>query len=134
MINLHNEQSQRTGRFNGFEKNIQLGGLNTKKPNRPTHLSQDQIDELLNHLPKRANQARRFVQHLGENPDALTNECNVAVLSVNLSDLAVKYNPYLADAGYELRCRLPERQVKNRLGEPTMIHLWGLYKLGGSNA
>lgn len=111
-----------------------LGGLNRYDSSKACVLDQGQIDELLNCLPERANQARRFVRYVGGTPDALTSECNIAVLSVNLSDLAVKYNPYLSILGYELRCRLPEKLIKNRLNEPTMQHLWGLYELGGSNA
>jgi hypothetical protein len=118
----------------GLNQCVLFDGRNKNQVSTAVRLDKDQIDELLELLPKRANQARRFIKHLGFNPDATTNECNVAVLSVNLSDLAVKYNPYLASAGYKLRCRLPQRLIRNRLGEQTMIHYWGLYKLGGSYA
>ena len=127
----HNEQNHRTAKYGGFEKNIQRHGLNTSKINRPSKLTQAEIDGLLSRLPNAALQARRFVSHLGNKPDATTADCNGAVLSVNLSDLAVKYNPCLAELGYELRCRLPEQLIKNRLNEPTMQHLWGIYLLGG---
>jgi len=111
---------------NGSIQNVMLGGLDETNFKQSLKLPQEQIDELISLLPAKANQAKRFVQLLGEQPYATTDLCNKVVLSVNLSDLAVKYNPYLKSVGYQIRCRLPERLIKNRLGEPTMIHEWFL--------
>jgi hypothetical protein len=133
MINLKKEQSHQTGEKGGFEKNIQLNCLNDSKTNRPSKLTQEEIVGLLSRLPSTALQARCFVSHLGNKPDTTTADCSVAVLSVNLSALAATYNPYLAELGYELRCRLPERLIKNHLNEPTMQHLLGIYSLGGES-
>ncbi len=107
-------------------KMVPTGSKNKSHFNKVEPLPQEQIDELLALLPHRANQARRFVQFLGANPFATTDKCNKHVLSVNLSDLAVKYNPKLTAAGVQIRCQLPNRVIKNRLGEPTMIHEWFL--------
>ena len=109
-----------------LNQSVRFSGLNNSKLNQAQPLSQEQIDELISLLPAKANQAKRFVQLLGEQPYATTDLCNKVVLSVNLSDLAAKYNPYLKSDGYQIRCRLPERLIKNRLGEPTMIHEWFL--------
>lgn len=132
-MNLLNEKSHSEANHYGSKKNILAGSSNNHNPNRPIKLTQEQIEGLVGLLPPTALQARRFVTHLGLNPDSKTSICNVEVLSVNLSDLAVKYNPYLISGGYELRCRLPERLIKNHLNEPTMQHLWGIYKVRGAS-
>jgi len=102
----------------GSNQYVLLGSRNKSKLNQAQQLSQEQIDELVRLLPTKANQAKRFVQLLGEQPYSTTDRCNKFVLSVNLSDLAAKYNPYLQSAGHQIRCRLPDRLIKNRLGEP----------------
>jgi len=114
----------------GIYKTVQSNSKNFTDNNQPVLLQQQQIDELLYHLPKNANQAKRFTVHVGSNPDSPTAKCNVAAAAVNLSDIAIKYNPYLRKAGYELRCRLPERLILNRFKEPTMQHCWSLYSVG----
>ena len=117
--------------LNGVQKSVLFDGSNKKNLNNAVALSPEQIDQLLGCLPARANQAKRFVRLVGENPESITVKCNIATAGVNLSDIARKYNPYLRDGGYELRCRLPDRLIKNRFGESTMQHLWGLYEVGG---
>jgi len=92
---------------------IKFGGLKTKC-NLACKLSQEQIDVLHAALPPRANQAKRMVDQVAKHPYSTTAQCNVAVLAVNLSDIAIKYNPYLRKVGYELKCQLPERLIKNR--------------------
>ena len=134
MSGLQNEQSHQTVQNGGFGKIILADSSNNQQSNKAVQLSQEQIDGLLKCLPSRASQARRFVKFLANNPNANTAECNAAALAVNLSDLAIKYNPYLKGSGYEIRCRLPERLIKNRLNEPTMMHLYGLFELGVTNA
>ena len=121
------------GMGNGSIQGVLLRSADKKKFNQGTKLPQEQIDELLNLLPPKANQARRFIQLIGSKPYSLTNVCNKVVLSVNLSDLAVKYNPYLKTAGYKIKCRLPNRQIKNRHGESTMLHEWFLQRAEVAN-
>lgn len=133
-MNFQNERSPGAAKHWGSNKSILAVSSNNQNPNGQDGFSQEQIDQLLECLPERANQARRFVVHLAQNPGSKTSVCNVEVLAVNLSDLAAKYNPYLRSAGYELRCRLPEKRIENRLGEPTMQYLWSLKKLGGEDA
>jgi len=117
------------GGKDGASKTVQLINVNTGKVNSIEPLPQDKIDGLLEALPIRAFQARRFVQFVGENPTSKTVDCNVAVAGVNLSDIAKKYNSYIRSSGYELRCKLPQRLIKNRFGEDTMQHLWILHPL-----
>ena len=111
---------------NGAYQSVHHNKLNKPKITNNEALSQEQIDKLLDALPVRAFQARRFVQFLGKNPNSKTADCNVAVAGVNLSDIAKKYNLYIRSKGYELKCRLPQRLIKNRFGEETMQHLWCL--------
>ena len=113
----------------GLNQSVRFGDLNNKKIKRVNPLTQEKIDELIDLLPSRANQAKRFIQLLGEKPYSTTDLCNKVVLSVNLSDLAAKYNPYLKSSKYQIRCRLPNRIIKNRLGEPTMLHEWFLQRV-----
>jgi len=88
-------------------------------------LPQEQIDELINCLPHKANQARRLVKLVAENPNSITRSCN-SVAGVNISDIALKYNRYIQPKGYELRCKLPYPLIKNKYGEDSMQHLWSL--------
>ncbi len=123
--------TSRAGR-NGVYKSVQMqAASNLKKDIAPVKLTQQQIDDLLKHLPANANQARRFVTYVAKNPNSKTALCNVATLGVNLSDIARKYNPYLLNGRYVLRCHLPERLILNKLREPTMQHLWGLFAVSG---
>ncbi len=113
--------------LNGVYDSVQTqAASNLKKDNAPVKLTQQQIDRLLGCLPVNANQARRFVEHVANNPDATTAQCNVAALAVNLSDIARKYNPYIEPKGFKLVCRLPTHLIRNRLGEQTMQHRWRL--------
>ena len=123
-VNKQNPASR--GGRNGVSTSVHQVKLNKHKITKVEPLSQEQIDELLDVLPVRAFQARRFVQFLGENPNSKTADCNLAVAGVNLSDISRKYNPYLKDAGYQLKCELPHSLIKNRFGEDTMQHLWML--------
>lgn len=115
--------------LNGASKNVQQKNMNKTKPTELEPLAQELIDNLIESLPHTAFQAMRFVRFVGENPNSKTADCNSAVAGVNLSDIARKYNPYLRRKGYELRCKLPERLIKNRFGEETMQHLWRLEKV-----
>ena len=127
-MNTSNEQRPTMER-SGANQKIQFGGFNGKNHKRYEALPQYLVDELLSCLPSRANQARRFVEHVAKNPNATTAQCNVAALAVNLSDIAVKYNPYLESKGYKLVCCLPCKLIRNRLGEQTMQHQWWLMEL-----
>jgi hypothetical protein len=113
--------------------NLKNVRLNAKQGdcNTPIALKPVEIEYVINLLPARANQAKRFVKHVGGNPYRTTASCNVAVAGVNLSDIAVKYNHYLARVGLELRCKLPPKLIKNRFSETTMQHLWSLYVVCG---
>jgi len=113
--------------LNGVQKDVLLVSENKLDSNSAVALNEEQIDQLLHYLPPRANQAKRFVRLVGTKPDSRTVSCNIATAGVNLSDIARKYNPYLHDGGYELRCKLPQPLIKNRFGETTMQHLWGVY-------
>jgi len=115
--------TSRAGRSDA-SKNVPKQNKNNTTQLKP--LSQECIDELLNSLPPRANQARRFIRFVAENQEATTGQCNVAALAVNLSDLALKYNGYIRPLGYELKCRVPYPLIKNKVSEPTMQHLWYL--------
>jgi len=126
-MDLQKENPASLSGQNGAQKSVLLAGKNKIDINSAVALNEEQIDELLRCLPQRANQAKRFVRLVGTKPYSRTVSCNIATAGVNLSDIARKYNPYLHDGGYELRCRLPEPLIKNRFGETTMQHLWGLY-------
>jgi len=108
---------------------LQMKARNETSGNHATdssYLTQYQIDKLLDNLPIRANQAKRFVSHLARNPKSKTADCNIAVGAVNLSDIATKYNPYLESSGFKLECELPYPLIKNLWNEETMQHLWSL--------
>ncbi len=94
---------------------------------QPVALSELQTAKLLSRVSPKAKQAQRLVRHVANKPEASTSSCNVAALAVNLSDIALKYNPQLRKGGYELRCRQPNQPIPNRLGEPSGQVLWGLY-------
>ncbi len=99
--------------------------------NSAVWLDADQIKKVLKTLPYTAKQARRFVAYVAANPHAPTASCNVAAAAVNLSDVAIKYNPYLLRAGYKLKCRRPGKPIKNRFGEESGQVHWALYQISG---
>ena len=119
---------------NGVDKNVHQDKLNNLKATEHLPLTQEQIDELLDSLPARAFQAKRFVKYVAEKPNSKTADCNVAVAGVNLSDIARKYNPYIRPKGFELMCKLPEKLIKNRFGEDTMQHFWRLAEVSQGGA
>ncbi len=112
--------------LSGAYHSVQLS-LNSNKLDDKSHepISQEIIDELVGCLPPRANQARRLVKLVAENPNSITSSCN-RVAGVNISDIALKYNRYIQPKGYELKCKLPYPLIKNQFGEETMQHLWRL--------
>ena len=118
----------------GASKTAQKEKLNKLKITKIEPLSQEQIDELLDVLPARAFQAKRFVKFVAEKPNSKTADCNIAVAGVNLSDIARKYNPYIRPKGFELMCKLPEKLIKNRFGEDTMQHFWRLAEVSQGGA
>ena len=133
-MNMQKQNPASCSELDGVHKAVLLKGENAFDTSKASAITPEQIDGLLDLLPPRAYQARRFIQLLGLKPYSLTNVCNKIVLSVNLSDLAIKYNPYLKQAGYQISCRLPNRQIKNRHGEPTMLHEWFLQRVEVADA
>ena len=95
----------------------------------PVTLEELEIQKLLTHLLPTSKQAIRFVEIVGAKPDSPTNKCNRGAGGVNLSDLAIKYNPRLIQGGYYLDCRKPEKPIKNNFGEDSGQQLWGLYRV-----
>ena len=106
------------------------GPIQNQRKNRTpfSRLDESELNLILSYLPGTAKQARRFCVALsgGEQP---TSFCNKEVLAVNLSDISSKYNPRIAASGFQFACRQPERQILNRLGEPSGQVYWGLRRI-----
>ncbi len=129
-MNIQKQNPIELGRKDGVFRTVQQDKLNAKQNNLSLKLDQYKIDELIECLPPRANQARRLVKLVAENPNSITGSCN-RVAGVNISDIALKYNRYMQPKGYELKCKLPSPLIKNKYGEDTMQHLWALYPVSG---
>lgn len=96
---------------------------------RPVVLDDFESQKLITFLLPTSKQAIRLVRVVAENPDSPTNKWNREAAAVNLSDIAVKYNPRLRFGGYELRCRQPKKPIVNGFGEDLGQQLWGLYPI-----
>jgi hypothetical protein len=96
--------------------------------NKPVTLCASETDRLISTFHPRSRQIRRFIEFLSTG-EKVTSACNQHVLSVNLSDLAIKYRAHLGGFGLEIRCRQPKQTIKNRLGEPSGQQYWAMYRL-----
>lgn len=98
----------------------------------PVKLPPEITQKLLNQLSERANQARRLVINLSENPDSPTGHLN-RDSGVNLSNVAIKYNPLIRPCGYYMACRIPPSPIINGHGEKSGQRLWGIYRINGGS-
>ena len=106
------------------------GSIQNQRKNRTpfSRLDESELNLILSYLPGTAKQARRFCVALSGG-ERVTSYCNQKVLATNLSDIALKYNPRIAGSGFQFACRQPERQILNRLGEPSGQVYWGLRRI-----
>lgn len=111
---------------NGLEK-LNLDSNCTQ----PVELTDLQIATILEALPPKANQRRRFVEYLARNPLSKTKDCCRAIACVNLSHIRRVTADELAKFGLEAKCIHPSEPIKNGFGESTGQVLWALYELGG---
>lgn len=95
-------------------------------------LSKQELDTILASFPESAKQERRFIEYLAKtkNPnERLTVRCNVATLAGNLSHTARMANTRLHKHGFMIACQRPINDVYNRLGEPSNMYVWSLYRI-----
>jgi len=94
-----------------------------------THEEYTAIEKL---VPESSHQFRHMIKHLAFNPDTITTHLCVACASVNLSDVARKYNHLIEPAGFYVDCYKPPYRINNRFGHRSNQYLWGLYRTGGT--
>jgi hypothetical protein len=95
----------------------------------PVKLDQSAIDVAIQSLPVNFAQAKRMLQYLGSNPNAVTVDVNRECAAGNLSDVARKANRYLLKHHLFIGCHRPVRPINNRFGEQSQMYEWGIYSL-----
>lgn len=123
-----NDKRMRAPSTESAPQNIQLNN-SIYQSVKLTSIEYTEIEKL---IPASSKQFKRMVKHLAEHPNSLTTKVCVACASVNLSDLARKHNHLIKTAGLFVGCCKPPFRTNNRFGEPSNEHLWGLYRIEGT--
>ena len=93
------------------------------------HLSEQELNCLLSVVPSKFHQARRLIEHLANNPDAITSDVARTCAIGNISDVAHKVNGYLFKQKLFISCKRPVLPVHNKFGELSNMFEWGIYRL-----
>ena len=77
----------------------------------------------------RSSQAHRLVDYLYDHGPATSAQLSQACGIGNLSAAANVIRPHLFKVGLAIVADLPNPLIRNRFGEPSMIHEWRLVEL-----
>jgi len=92
-------------------------------------LSEPELNSVLTVIPSNFTQARRLVEHLADNPNAITSTVARTCGIGNISDVARKVNPTLFKRNLFISCRRPVIPIHNKFGEVSNMFEWGIYHL-----
>ena len=95
----------------------------------PVKLDQAAIDVAIQSLPVNFSQAKKMLQYLGSNPNAVKVDVNRECGISNLSDIAKKANQHLIKHQLFISCQRPVMPRKNRPQMSSNMFLWGVYRM-----
>ena len=77
----------------------------------------------------KSRQAHRLTDYLLVNDSALTGDIARDCAIGNISAAANQIRPALLKRGYTIIANMPEQQIRNRFGDPSMSHEWRLVRI-----